>query len=536
MTGRPALSPSYLRSLGASILSPPQRTSLLIILDLNGVLLERLASSGKSRAAHREAKALRPPSFRFDGRDIWLRPYHTLFLSYVAARHTLSVWSSATPKTVTGVLAHPRFLPQGVTPAFVHTRDTCVPDTVTGGHATLKPLSAVFTGSFAARNTLIFDDSPSKVVRDPLNAVILPDYSAGNLRVDYLTDETLLWAAVYLEHVARDFGAVDDVRERVREAGGLKGLDDFITDAQGVAIAESGVASCRVFLPGVGEGLDIAADEKAAAEVAAGSAPGIGGSESGKRWRRRRGRGLNAQNGGEADAEDRAIDDAEDAGIPQNVPQRFGGEQNLYGVDGRYEVQAVGSGERAVSQSFGGEQSAYGAGGEYGVQAAGSGERAGGWDGGAVQGKDWRLGAQQQGQQNVIHQEYYPANASYPQWQRDPRFSGIPQSGQVVDQSSQLWPQYSSPDPWKGQLPQEEVRENGVSEGGGQWRQQSVGDARTEDVRVSTGSGGSLPGQGNRNTAKAEGEVLASEFQRTNLSTEVEELPVLAGASRIPRA
>lgn len=71
-------------------------------------------------------------------------------------------------------------------------------------------------------NTLIIDDSPTKVVRDPSNAVIVPEYSAENSKVDYSRDETLLWTALYLEHIATDFRKGEDIREGIQESGGLK--------------------------------------------------------------------------------------------------------------------------------------------------------------------------------------------------------------------------------------------------------------------------------------------------------------------------
>lgn len=182
----------YLRALGASALSAhAPRSPLLCILDLNGVLLERLsAKSGKNTGLHRAARALRAPNFRIDSRDVWLRPFHAFFLSYISRRHNLAVWSSATPKTVQGLLWTTPFLDgSGVGRgelAFVRDRETCIPDTAIGGHATRKPLAKIWEdarleGRWHAGNSVIFDDSQSKVVADLDNAIICPEYAAQNM-------------------------------------------------------------------------------------------------------------------------------------------------------------------------------------------------------------------------------------------------------------------------------------------------------------------------------------------------------------------
>lgn len=73
----------------------------------------------------------------------------------------------------------------------------------------------------------------------------LPDHQ----RIDYLNDETLLWTAMYLEHICLSpfpLQPCHDIRERVRDTPSLA---DFILSAQAVAITHTSSPSCRTFIP-----------------------------------------------------------------------------------------------------------------------------------------------------------------------------------------------------------------------------------------------------------------------------------------------
>mmetsp|Transcript_7073 Transcript_7073/g.18960 ORF Transcript_7073/g.18960 Transcript_7073/m.18960 type:complete len:374 (-) Transcript_7073:1348-2469(-) len=70
-----------------------EKSKLLVVLDVNGVLLmRRNMSNASSRNRKRHAKS--PPDFKVRLNSCWMRPYADSFLHYLLKRHSVGIWSS----------------------------------------------------------------------------------------------------------------------------------------------------------------------------------------------------------------------------------------------------------------------------------------------------------------------------------------------------------------------------------------------------------------------------------------------------------
>lgn len=241
-------------------LSPSvERSGLVAITDLNGVLLERLANIPSTKEVRAKTKAVRDPDIRVNRRDVWLRPYYKEFLTYLHRRHSLAVWSSAAKHTVVDLV---ELVTKDVSVSsekmlFMLDRSYCTPDPKSGRYMTTKELpklwnDARYEKQCRPENTVIFDDTQSKVRSTPDSAIIIPEYTVENLKVDFIHDESLLWAALYLEHVASamktqsERGKGWDAREAIQALGSL---DDFILRGQSVALEIGSSPSVHAFIP-----------------------------------------------------------------------------------------------------------------------------------------------------------------------------------------------------------------------------------------------------------------------------------------------
>jgi NLI interacting factor-like phosphatase len=248
--------PMLWRKLGAAVHrvladEAVERLPIVTIVDLNGVLLERLGQEPKNRDARSAALAFRQSSHTLNRRRIWMRPHHAEFIRYLSRRYTIGVWSSATFATVQGLLD---IVLEGTgvrqeSLIFVRDRVECPHDTANGGFATIKPLRAVWTDKRYEKqcnptNTIILDDSPNKARENPSSAILVPEYTSLNMAIDYNSDETLLWTAMYLESMHSKEGCVD-VRSQLRAMGDLA---SFIAAGQLAAITETGRPSVGAFI------------------------------------------------------------------------------------------------------------------------------------------------------------------------------------------------------------------------------------------------------------------------------------------------
>lgn len=186
------------------------RSGMLIILDLHGVLVNRV-SRAKQKNLFRQTKQYRSPWRMQKGQGIWLRPFLQKFLEVAMARHEVAVWSSAQTTTVDELLRQVS-AEYGISPSlrdnlsFVWSRDQCRLDHERGGHATVKYIGDLwscnrFRGKYNSSNTLLLDDSPSKFRHFPLSGIAVPPYCAEQLSDRFNEDDTLLWLLLYIEYI-----------------------------------------------------------------------------------------------------------------------------------------------------------------------------------------------------------------------------------------------------------------------------------------------------------------------------------------------
>lgn len=208
-----------------------RRSPLLLILDLHGVLIQRIGK--KHPEMGRLTHNRRPPYMRHNHHDIWLRPYLRKFLTIASARHNIAIWSAAQLQTINPLMQEMSDLTQLEPPfrqrcAYIFDRRRCRPDTDrrNGCYSVVKYLPDVWSTppfqygvpspsssqpsiakhirpaiQFNERNTIIIDDTFAKVRYHPDSALVLPEYNVYNYNFTYDNDDTLLWILLYLEYL-----------------------------------------------------------------------------------------------------------------------------------------------------------------------------------------------------------------------------------------------------------------------------------------------------------------------------------------------
>ena len=188
-------------------LNIPEKTSLFVILDVNGLLMER--AKNKDADKIRAARGQRNPWRRYkSGHQVWLRPHLKFFLQNVMNRHSVGMWTSGKRtnmepllKEVSDFLQLSKPIPDEL--SFTWCREKCDPDPTNGSYASVKNLNKVWLASLAPRDrTLILDDTFTKVRFEPNSALIVPPYCAEVMGDVYNYDDTLIWAVLYLEYIA----------------------------------------------------------------------------------------------------------------------------------------------------------------------------------------------------------------------------------------------------------------------------------------------------------------------------------------------
>lgn len=148
-----------------------------------------------------------------------------MFLSVMFERHTIAIWTSAEERNITPVLdaiSKEYELQPGIlhTIQFAWHRNRCRPDRATGKYASIKSLRDLWEDRhhgryFTPSNTLLIDDSYTKVRLFPPSAIVVPAYSASEMGPVFENDDTLPWLILYIEYLAdrvERFGNVFDAR------------------------------------------------------------------------------------------------------------------------------------------------------------------------------------------------------------------------------------------------------------------------------------------------------------------------------------
>jgi len=170
-------------SVGRSAL-PTAGGRKLLILDINGLLLERIFPKDLSSAPSRKADCMT------NGRLIFLRPHCRSFLGWCLEHFAVVVWSTAMRKNVLPLVSclFPSATPQ---PAAALHQDDCTPTGLfdfknKSKELRLKVLARLWArpelgAGFGPHNTLLLDDSPYKTIANPPHTAVHPaEWQAAN--------------------------------------------------------------------------------------------------------------------------------------------------------------------------------------------------------------------------------------------------------------------------------------------------------------------------------------------------------------------
>lgn len=208
--------PINFHTLGARLLPPAlppapstnmlARTPLLLILDLHGVLVQRVQISDRQELA--ESRQCRKAWRKLNKHEIWQRPHLRTFLAIATARHTVAIWSAALKRNINPLIealsSDFAFSPSLCDRLdFITDRSICRPDLPNGRFAVIKYLPDLWRlhPRHSDFNTIIIDDTPSKIRDNALSAVVLPEYTPKNYGTGFNNEETLLWLLLYLEYL-----------------------------------------------------------------------------------------------------------------------------------------------------------------------------------------------------------------------------------------------------------------------------------------------------------------------------------------------
>ncbi|KAJ3234382.1 hypothetical protein HDU78_005876 [Chytriomyces hyalinus] len=228
------------------------KRKLLVVLDLNGTLVDRLTKQHERRMASQNALCPKQSDLTLERCRVFLRPYLDVFLRFLLDNFHVAVWTSAISKN-----AHPmtEFIiePFGGAEAleFVWDRDQCILDPIPKKpFNTIKDLRLIwreaqnpnlrnnetfddtlpdanlsipFTPSHVwdETNTILLDDSASKSCRTPLNHLLIPTFSVWDLKATPNCDQdtTLLATMSYLKHLLKSHDEHISFADSVSDGG-----------------------------------------------------------------------------------------------------------------------------------------------------------------------------------------------------------------------------------------------------------------------------------------------------------------------------
>lgn len=182
----------------------------LLILDIDETLIYS-----------QEGPLERAPDFEIGPYACYRRPHVDAFLQAAARDFELAIWTTSSA-TYARRVAEALF-PPPLTPRFIWSRKACVPQlhSQLGIEIWVKDLTRVLDEGYTLERTLLVDDSPEKVCRQPENLVPVSLYTGD------LADDELLQLAAYLPTLAPlpDLRLVE--KRRWREARTNVSLSDL---------------------------------------------------------------------------------------------------------------------------------------------------------------------------------------------------------------------------------------------------------------------------------------------------------------------
>ncbi|KAJ3069790.1 hypothetical protein HDU98_007157 [Podochytrium sp. JEL0797] len=190
-------------------MSISRKRKILVVLDLNGTLIDRLGKGPERKAANMNPLCPKEPDLTLNNNKVYLRPYLNVFLQFLFDNFHVSAWTSATPKNSVPLVDF-IFEPFGGDKLleFVWDREKCIIEpTPEKEYNSVKDLSKIWTesvndqGTWNQHNTILMDDSACKSCRTPLNHLLVPTFSVGDLKLTRNCDEDscLLSSISYLK-------------------------------------------------------------------------------------------------------------------------------------------------------------------------------------------------------------------------------------------------------------------------------------------------------------------------------------------------
>ncbi|GAN08156.1 NLI interacting factor family phosphatase [Mucor ambiguus] len=176
-------SKAYLQlSTEESVFPSQQPKKQLLILDLNGTLISRIKCRARS------------------GRAFYARPHYQAFLDFIFKHFEVMVWSSARQQNVEK-MCHIFTKPLKLVWSRNHLKLS--QHQFDSNVDTIKDLDIVweyFSNEYNATNTIVLDDSPSKLAHQPYNLIHIRTFNHEEIREGF-TDNELLKVIRYLDNV-----------------------------------------------------------------------------------------------------------------------------------------------------------------------------------------------------------------------------------------------------------------------------------------------------------------------------------------------
>lgn len=213
----------------------PNNKRILLVLDLNGTLLDRISKPGSSSLSEKRHQHLPDPAILFpdyviNKQKVYLRPFLDTFLSTIFQHFHVAAWTSATTKNMVP-LVEQVFGEYRKDLVFAWDRNYCtlVPDSKT--FESIKDLRKIWEddrvfsakGSleklkFSETNTILLDDTDLKSRLTPRSSLSIPSYLVTDGQKQWENDTTLLHVLAYLTELSKNNEAPSfDVRDYLEQ-------------------------------------------------------------------------------------------------------------------------------------------------------------------------------------------------------------------------------------------------------------------------------------------------------------------------------